>query len=133
MTRIDRALVSVDWDLTFPDAMLQALSTSFSDHAPLHLALCNGARPKQRFKFEVFWASLPGFQEAVREAWVCDDSITDPFKRLDALFRNAAVSLQAWGQKLVGNVKLQIAMANIIILRFDVAQERRHLNQGRDG
>jgi mannosylglycoprotein endo-beta-mannosidase len=130
MTRIDRALVSVDWDLTFPDAMLQALSTSFSDHALLHLALCNGARPKQRFKFEVFWASLPGFQEAVREAWVCDDSIVDPFKRLDALFRNAAVSLQAWGQKSVGNVKLQIAMANIIILRFDAAQERRHLNQG---
>jgi exonuclease III len=95
MTRIDRALVSVDWDLAFPDAMLQALLTSISDHAPLHLSLSNGLRPKQWFKFEVFWASLPGFLEAVREAWVCDHNIVDPFKRLDALFRNTAASLQS--------------------------------------
>jgi mannosylglycoprotein endo-beta-mannosidase len=30
----------------------------------------------------------------------------------------------------VGNVKLQIAIANIIVLRFDAAQERRQLTQG---
>jgi hypothetical protein len=61
MTRIDQALVSVDWDLMFPDAMLQALSTSISYHVPLHLALSNGPRPKQQFKFKVLWANLSGF------------------------------------------------------------------------
>ncbi|XP_071685294.1 uncharacterized protein [Lolium perenne] len=130
LTRIDRALVSVDWDLAFPDALLQALAASLSDHAPLHLSLNNGFRPKQRFKFEVFWTKIPGFQEALAEAWVCDDSIVDPFKRLDALFRNAAASLQAWSQRSVGNIKLQLSIANLIILRFDAAQDRRQLLPG---
>jgi hypothetical protein len=70
---------------------------------------------------------LEGFEEALREAWVCDPSIVDPFRRLDALFRNAAEFFQAWGERKVGNIKLKIAMANTLILRFDVAQESRVL------
>jgi hypothetical protein len=128
LTRIDRALVSVDWDLMHPDAMLQALSSSVSDHAPIHLSLSAAFRPKRRFKFEAFWLNLEGFDEALREAWVCDPGIVDPFRRLDALFRNAAEYFQAWGERKVGNIKLKIAMANTLILRFDVAQESRTLS-----
>jgi hypothetical protein len=127
LTRIDRALASVDWDLMHPDSILQALSSSVSDHAPIHLSLSAAFRPKRRFKFEAFWLNLEGFEEALREAWVCDPSIVDPFRRLDALFRNAAEFFQAWGEKKVGNIKLRIAMANTLILRFDVAQESRAL------
>jgi hypothetical protein len=86
MSKIDRALVSVDWDLLYPDAMLQAMVSSITNHASLHLSLNASFRPKQRFRFEVFWMKLPGFMEVVREAWKCDDSIMDPFARLDALF-----------------------------------------------
>jgi exonuclease III len=93
LTRIDRALVSIDWDLQNPDAILQALSSLASDHAPLHLAFNATLRPKKRFKFELFWLKLEGFEDAVKEAWRCDDEITDPFRRLDALFRNAAAAL----------------------------------------
>ena len=45
---------------------------------------------------------LEGFEDAVKEAWVCDPNIVDPFKSLDALFRNVAEFLQAWGQKKSG-------------------------------
>ena len=65
--------------------------------------------------------------EAIQEAWVCDDSITDPFKRLDALLRNTVAFLQAWGQRKVGNIKLQMAVANYVILRLERAQESRLL------
>jgi hypothetical protein len=57
LTRIDRALVSVDWDLLHPDAFLQALSSSVSDHASIHLGLSAAFRPKRRFKFEAFGSS----------------------------------------------------------------------------
>ena len=127
MSKLDRMLASVDWDLMYPDSLLQALSSSTSDHALLHLSLNAGFRPKHRFKFELFWANLEGFQEAVAEAWVCDPAITDPYKRLDELFRNTASFLQSWGQRKTGNIKLRIAMANVLILRFEVAQERRQL------
>jgi endonuclease/exonuclease/phosphatase family metal-dependent hydrolase len=36
MSRIDCALISIDWDLAYPDSLLQAISLSVSDHAPLY-------------------------------------------------------------------------------------------------
>jgi hypothetical protein len=54
----------------------------------------------------------------------------DPFRRLDALFRNAAGYLQTWGQRRVGNVKLQIAIANTVIFRLEAAQDARRLTSG---
>jgi hypothetical protein len=95
LTRIDKALTSVDWELIHTDAVLQALSSSASDHAPIHLSLSVAFQPKKRFKFEYFCTNIDGFDEAGKEAWICEDSIVDPFKRLDALVRNAAKSLQA--------------------------------------
>jgi hypothetical protein len=95
MSKIDRALASVDWDLSYPDALLQAISSSISDHAPLHLSMNASFRPKRRFKFEMFWLNLEGFDDAAKEGWRCDDNITDPFLRLDACYRNLAVYLQA--------------------------------------
>jgi hypothetical protein len=56
-----------------------------------------------------------------------------PLARLDALSRNTAAHLQAWGQREVGNVKLNIAIANSMIFRLDVAQERRLHLQGSCG
>ena len=53
----------------------------------------------------------------------------DPFKRLDALFRNAGVSLQAWGQKKVGNVKLLMAVATLVIFKLDQAMESRGITE----
>jgi mannosylglycoprotein endo-beta-mannosidase len=120
--------VSVDWELQNPDSLLQALSSSASDHAPLHLSLNASFRPKRRFRFELFWLKLDSFDEAIREAWTCDPSITDPFRKLDALFRNSAACLQSWGQRKMGNIKLQIAIANTVIFRFDAAQDRRALS-----
>jgi exonuclease III len=61
MTRIDRAMVSIDWDLQYPDVVMQALSSSLSDHAPLHISLSAALRPKRRFRFELFLAKVGRF------------------------------------------------------------------------
>ncbi|KAE8821213.1 hypothetical protein D1007_00841 [Hordeum vulgare] len=79
--------------------------------------------PKKRFRFELFSTKIDGFEDAVREAWVCDDAIFDPSKRLDTLLRNTAQHLQAWGQHRMGNIKVLMAVANWIIFRFDQVQE----------
>lgn len=120
-TKIDRALVSSDWDEIFPDCLLQALSTSVSDHAPLHLAMGAPFFVKRRFRFELYWTKLEEFDDAIRAGWVCDPAIVDPFKWLDALFRNMAAYLQSWGQKKTGNIKIQIAIANMVIRKLDIA------------
>ncbi|XP_073360435.1 uncharacterized protein [Aegilops tauschii subsp. strangulata] len=128
MTKIDQVLVSVDWELNFPDVLLQALSSNISDHAPLHLSTSAPFCPKRRFRFEIYWTRLEGFEQAVKDAWVCEDDIADPFKRLNALLRNTASALQAWGQRKIGNIKIQMAIANYVILRLDRAMESRDAN-----
>ncbi|KAE8813338.1 hypothetical protein D1007_09491 [Hordeum vulgare] len=73
---------------------------------------------------------LEGFEEAVREAWTCDEEILDPFKRLDALLRNTAMDLQARRQRKIGNLKNHMAVANWLIARIDRVQEARLLYPG---
>lgn len=119
----------MDWELARPDYLLQALSTGVFDHAPLHLSANAQYWPKKRFRFKTFWIKLEGFEQAVRDAWVCDHAIEDPFKRLDALFRNAGAALQAWGQRKVGNIKLLISVATLVIYRMDQAMETRGLSK----
>lgn len=115
MTKIDRILVLVDWELHFTDCLLQSLSTNVYDHAPLLLSTSAAFCPKKRFRFELFWTKLDGFLDVVREAWGCADDIIDPFKRLDEMLRNTARALQAWGQWRVGNIKIQMSVANYVI------------------
>ncbi|XP_073355090.1 uncharacterized protein [Aegilops tauschii subsp. strangulata] len=129
LTKIDRILTTVDWELDNAEYLLQALSTGVSDHAPLLLTTSVGFNPKRRFRFEIFWTKLDGFEEAVTEAWVCDPDIVDPYKRLDTLLRNTARHLQAWGQRKMGNVKILMRVARWVIHRLDCAQENRALGQ----
>jgi hypothetical protein len=106
-----------------------ALSSNISDHATIHFSLNAGFRPKKRFKFEMYWLKLEGFDEAIKEAWRCDPRIVDPYRRLDALFRKTAEFFQSWGQRKTGNIKLQLAIANSVIFRLDAAQDFRVLPQ----
>ncbi|XP_073355509.1 uncharacterized protein [Aegilops tauschii subsp. strangulata] len=129
LTKIDRAFVSVDWELDHPECLLQALSTEHSDHCPLHLALEERMHARRRFRFEKFWVKMDGVLDVFKEAWLCDPNITNPFLRLYIMLRNTARALATWGQKEIGNIKLQIAIANIVILRFDYAQESHILTE----
>ncbi|KAJ1273778.1 hypothetical protein BS78_05G010400, partial [Paspalum vaginatum] len=65
MVRLDRVLVSMDWEERFKNSYLQALSSDASDHTPLLLQtnLCLTRKP--RFHFECFWPKLSGFAEAL--------------------------------------------------------------------
>jgi hypothetical protein len=106
ITKIDRAFVLIDWELNNPDSMLHAMSSLVSDHVPLHISMSAKFRPQKRFMFELFWLKLDGFEEAVKEGWVCEPTIIDPYLRLDNLFRNLARHLHGWGERRCGNVKL---------------------------
>jgi hypothetical protein len=64
----------------------------------------------------------------VQEGWQCDDAIVDPFKCLNELMINSAVHLQAWSQRTVGNVKLKIAIATLLIHKLDAALDMRLLS-----
>lgn len=59
LEKLDRFLVSIDWEDLFPGAFLQALSSEFSDHAPLLLSTNADFHTKKRFHFEKILGEAP--------------------------------------------------------------------------
>lgn len=127
MEKLDRVLVTVDWEEKFPFCFLQPLSSDISDHCPLLLSTNAATNAKRRFHFEVWWLKLPGFLDVVSTSWTCPSSITDPFNRLDVMFKSTARALQSCSQRSIGQIKQQILVARTIVLWLDTAQEQRQL------
>jgi len=71
---------------------------------------------------------VDGFAESVELAWASTPFIANPFKRLAAKLAATAKALSSWSDRLIGNNKLQILLANELILRLDVAMESRALS-----
>lgn len=76
--RIDRVLVSTEWDSAYPFARVKSLSKECSDHTPLFVEVgMNVAHSKKRFRFEKWWLEKEDFSEIVRKAWDCPCNETD--------------------------------------------------------
>lgn len=128
LEKLDRVLVSTDWEEMFPFCFIQALSSDMSDHAPLHLATNAVPPPKRPFHFENWWLKFPGISDAISAAWQCPAEITNPFSRLDHLLKSTSRHLQSWSQKQVGQVKEQLLISRELIWQFDKAMEHRELS-----
>jgi len=128
LVRLDRALVSLQWEGLHPDCHLQALSLDASDHCPLLLQTNLYSHRMRRFHFESFWPKTAGFQEALIQGWVSTSGSSDPLRRLDERFRNLTRELQRWAAHRIGNIREQLLMARAIILRLDRAADLRQLS-----
>lgn len=128
LVRLDRAFCSRDWDEMFPDISMQAMSSSLSDHCPLFL--CNMHQPHRRatFKFESFWARVPGFMETVESAWATPVNGISPLMVLHNKLTNTSVALRTWSKSLFSEARIQLQVANEVIFRLDKAQESRRLS-----
>uniref|UniRef100_J3L454 DUF4283 domain-containing protein n=1 Tax=Oryza brachyantha TaxID=4533 RepID=J3L454_ORYBR len=129
MVKLDRVFATTGWEDAFPETSLQALSSSASDHCPILLTCGQLNKRPRRFRFENFWVTLEGFQQIVQEVWSEGVSSEDPFVALYVKLARLAKRLREWGQRRVSQIRLQLQMAHEIILRLDVAQESRLLQQ----
>uniref|UniRef100_J3LFX9 CCHC-type domain-containing protein n=1 Tax=Oryza brachyantha TaxID=4533 RepID=J3LFX9_ORYBR len=127
LVRLDRIFVSTEWEDSFADANLQALSSSASDHCPLLLTCGQGYSGSRRFLFENFWIKMEGFQQTVSEVWSKEVNSEDPYIILHVKMARLAKSLRAWGQRKISLIRLQLQIAHEIIFQLDVAQESRQL------
>jgi hypothetical protein len=69
--RLDRVLVSIEWEQQYPLATVEALNREISDHTPLLLSLGEKGKAKKSapFKFELSWLLKEGFFDVVHEVW----------------------------------------------------------------
>lgn len=72
---------------------------------------------------------MPGFHEEVTTAWNKPVQATDAFRKLHIKMSRTAKALKQWQKLNIGNIRNQMLVAKEILWQFDVAQERRELNQ----
>jgi hypothetical protein len=71
--RLDRGVATPTWCKCFPDAVLEVLPVSCSDHYPLWLTLTPTILDTPKlFHFEACWNVLDECAEVVKQAWVTE-------------------------------------------------------------
>jgi hypothetical protein len=71
---------------------------------------------------------MPGYIEVVKEAWQGSTLGCSPLNVLYYKLQRTAKALKSWSSKLFSKARLELAMANEVIQRLDVAQENRQLS-----
>jgi hypothetical protein len=80
--KLDRILVTTDWEQKFPLASVQALTREISDHTPL---LLDAGTPSHRgnarnFQFELGWLTRDGFFDLVKGVWESENRGRSPLE-----------------------------------------------------
>jgi hypothetical protein len=105
--RLDRVLVSTDWEQTYPLATVEALNREISNHTPLLLSLGEMAKSKKQppFKFEFGWLLKDGFFEVVTEVWKKQSRGTTPMQKWQNKIRRLRQFLRDWAKNMNGAYK----------------------------
>lgn len=73
------------------------------------------------FKFNDFWASIPGFDDVMHKAWNEHISHMEPYHVLFHKLMKTGLRLSEWSRGLFAKSKLHLHVAVLVILQLDVA------------
>jgi hypothetical protein len=102
--KLDRVLVSAEWEQIFPLVTVKALNRDISDHTPLLLSTGDGVKLKKPppFKFELGWLLKEGFFEMVSEVWTKESKGISPMQRWQDKIRRLRQFLRGWAKNMNG-------------------------------
>ncbi|WMV58897.1 hypothetical protein MTR67_052282, partial [Solanum verrucosum] len=106
-SRIDRLMISKEWDDTFNNLKQIPLQRLGSDHIPIALIPGCWERNKSYFKFENWWLQSEGFVDRVREWWSSFSYTGRPDYVLACKLKALKLKLKEWKQEEGGNLGSQ--------------------------
>jgi hypothetical protein len=123
--KLDRILMSVDWEQKFPLASVQALPRSGSDHTPLLLDTGEQSNigNKVEFSFELSWLKQEGFREIVEREWSLVPTVDNPIINWQNKIHHLRQYLRGWARELSGKYKIERDRLNFIIDSLDKKSE----------
>jgi hypothetical protein len=103
-SRIDRFLVSPDWEARHPDVLQKRLLCLCSDHFPIILACGGNKGGRKSFKFENMWLKEEGFVDRVRGWWASYQFHGTPSFILAKKLKALKGDIKIWNSSVFGNV-----------------------------
>ena len=108
MSRIDRFLISTDWEDHHPDAVQKLLPRPLSDHFPLVLEVGSVVRGKSPFRFENMWLQDEGFVDRIAAWWSSYSFWGPPSCVLARKLKALKEDLKKWNYHEFGNVNVKL-------------------------
>jgi endonuclease/exonuclease/phosphatase family metal-dependent hydrolase len=126
-SRLDRFLVSLDWEVKFPSSLQKRLRRLCSDHFPILLD-CGGVHWGPRpFKFENMWLKDEGFVDRVRLWWESYSFQGSPSFIFSQKLKALKIDLKRWNDQEFGNVEFRKKMHVEDLCALDRLEEQRGL------
>ena len=102
--KLDRVLVSTDWEDKFPLYSVEPRDRDISDHTPLILNTGASTHSCDQcpFKFERGWLIRDGFYEMVANIWQSETSGSTPLERWQNRIRRLKQYLRGWAKHTAG-------------------------------
>lgn len=104
MSRVERLLISPDWEEHFPDLIQPRLPRPLSNHFPILLdrgGLCRGSCS---FKFENMCLKAKGFVDMVKQCWDSYQFLSTPSFILANKLKWLKLDLKRWNKEVFGNI-----------------------------
>ncbi|KAM6574657.1 hypothetical protein CsatA_022984 [Cannabis sativa] len=118
--RLDHGLASPEWRILFPNAIINHLSATGSDHRPLLLDTTAGVNCRRRsFKYENMWMRDPRCCWVVKEAWA-SQCHHNPMINFNRKLKATRVKLKTWNTHQFKEVKKQVQDATEILKKTEM-------------
>jgi hypothetical protein len=105
--KLDRILVTTEWEEKYPLTTVHALTRGVSDHTPLLLnsGEASSMTTQPMFKFELGWPLRDGFMDLVRDIWEHTVVGRTPMERWQGKIRRLRQYLRGWAKNTSGQCK----------------------------